>query len=389
MTQATDFSVQNNILRKISLTGDIFLIGEFSMLRDITNKKLVLDIEPTQTNGRNSEGSFLRLKDGTIMFAYSRYSSASAHDHANCDIAAIYSQDEGETWSEPSIIVKAEAFGVSNIMSVSLIYQQDGKVGAYFIVKNSNETNSLGRALSEDGKNFEPELCVLDTFKAYFVFNNDRLIRLRDSRLCLPVAAHTFQPIGSHAITLCLMSEDDGKTFAPTDVRLTISATKHRDYGMQEPGVYEHKDGTMRIWARTTRGFQYESYSRDGFKTCNDPAPSIFTSPCSPMEFALDENTDTLYAAYNPVPNYLSASNHYEGNSMGRTPLVIRKSTDDGRSWGDLNVVEKDKDRGYCYPAMFFTKDGCMLIAYCRGGEKDENCLARLGISKINLDDIL
>lgn len=359
------------------------------MLRDITKKKLVLDIEPTSTNGRNSEGSFLRLKDGTIMFAYSRYSSASANDHANCDIAAIYSGDEGETWSEPSIIVKAESFGVTNIMSVSLIYQQDGKVGAYFIIKNADGTSTIGRALSEDGRVFKPEACTLGSFKAYYVLNNDRVIRLKDSRLCLPVAAHSFQPFGSHAITLCLFSDDDGKTFAPTDVRLTISATRYRDYGMQEPGVYEHKDGTMRIWARTTRGSQYESYSRDGFKTCTDPAPSIFTSPASPMEMALDKKTDTLYAAYNPVPPYLTLSSEYEGNSMGRTPLVIRKSTDDGRTFGDLNVVEKDRDRGYCYPAMFFTNDNCMLIAYCRGGENDENCLARLGMSKINLDDIL
>ena len=43
------------------------------------------------------------------------------------------------------------------------------------------------------------------------------------------------------------------------------------------------------------------------------------------------------------------------------------------------------------FPPVPFTaveKDGCMLIAYCRGGEKDENCLARLGMSKINLDNI-
>ena len=60
--------------------------------------KLVWDKAPTEDNGRNSEGSFIRIPDGSIMFAYSRYSSASAHDHANCDIAAIYSQDEGEIY---------------------------------------------------------------------------------------------------------------------------------------------------------------------------------------------------------------------------------------------------------------------------------------------------
>jgi hypothetical protein len=51
-------------------------------------------------------------------------------------------------------------------------------------------------------------------------------------------------------------------------------------------------------------------------------------------------------------------------------------------------VIEDDKDRGYCYPAMFFTKDGAMLCAYCRGGKEETQCLARLGIMKIGLDEM-
>ena len=85
--------------------------------------KLVWDKTPTTNNARNSEGAFIRQPDGAILFAYSRYSSNSYDDHGRCDIAAIRSFDEGETWSEPEVIVNADFFGVANIMSVSTIVQ--------------------------------------------------------------------------------------------------------------------------------------------------------------------------------------------------------------------------------------------------------------------------
>jgi hypothetical protein len=86
---------------------------------------------------------------------------------------------------------------------------------------------------------------------------------------------------------------------------------------------------------------------------------------------------------YNPIPQY----NGRQSRVGGRTPLVIRKSTDDGRTWGPLNVIEDDDDRGYCYTGIFHTNDGHLLCAYCRG-TADEGILNRLGIMKIKLDTI-
>ncbi len=350
--------------------------------------KLVLDITPTKENGRNSEGSFIRIPDGGILFAYSRYNSSDSQDHAGCDIAAIYSYDEGDNWSEPVIIVNASFYGVSNIMSTSLIYQQDGKIGLYYIIKENDGTTSVGRAISADGKSFTPERCIMNCQKNYYVFNNDRLIRLRDGRLAYPAAFHGFPKPENHGITTCFFSDDDGKNFYCSHIRLTLPSLKVRDMGMQEPGIYEHKDGTVRIWARTSAGGQYESYSRDNFESCTAPAPSIFTSPCSPMELAENKKTGVLYAAYNPVPGYHRYSKDYGNVSMGRTPFVIRKSEDDGKTWSKFVVIEDDKERGYCYPAMFFTEDDSMLIAYCRGNAEDGICLARLGMMKINLKEL-
>ena len=73
-------------------------------------------------NPRNSEGSFVKLADGTLYFAYSRYNGESGHDHSAADIAAVTSKDNGASWSEPVIVFKNRAM---NLMSVSLLRLND------------------------------------------------------------------------------------------------------------------------------------------------------------------------------------------------------------------------------------------------------------------------
>ena len=350
--------------------------------------KLVFDKAPCENNGRNSEGSFIRIPDGSILFAYSRYNSCDSQDHAGCDIAGIYSYDEGETWSEPVILVRAQNYDVENIMSVSTIFQNDNKIGLYYIIKENDGSSTLGRALSVDGKTFTPERCGMNCQKNYYVMNNDRIFRLSDGRLAAPVAFHGFPNPESMGIATCLFSDDDGESFYGCHIKVTLPSLKVRDMGMQEPGIYQHEDGTIRFWARTNAGSQYECYSRDNFESCTLPAPSVFTSPCSPMEFAKNDKTGILYAAYNPIPGYHRYSKDYGNASMGRTPLVIRKSEDDGKTWSKFKIIEDDKERGYCYPSFFFTNDDCILLAYCRGNADDGICLSRLGIMKINIDEI-
>ena len=54
-----------------------------------------------------------------------------------------------------------------------------------------------------------------------------------------------------------------------------------------------------------------------------------------------------------------------------------------GVTWSDETVIESDPRHGYCYPAVFFTRDGHMLAAYCAGGVADRSCLAPLKMIKL------
>ena len=356
--------------------------------------KLVHEFVPSGDNGRNSEGSFARLPSGRILFAYSRFTEKGGYDGGACDIALAHSDDEGETWSEPTIIAKAADFGVRNLMSVSSAIQRDGRIGFYFIIKENVGTSTIGRALTADGISFEVKRCVLDAPQAYYVFNNDRLVRLSDGRFAYPAGRHISGTdkdgnvlMENWSVTVVFVSDDDGATFTLLPARLAIPSLGGGQAGMQEPGLIELRDGTIWIWARTGMGAQYESLSRDGMATFTAPQPSaFFTGPCSPLEVARDEATGALYAAFNPIANH--TARQCDPFSWGRTPFVLAKSTDDGRTWSKPVVVEDDPHRGYCYPSFFFTRDASLLLSYCRGGHECANCLCRLGIMKIALDEL-
>ncbi len=351
--------------------------------------RLVCDLPPKENNPRNSEGAFLRAPNGEILFAYSEYVGTSGHDHAACNIALIRSSDEGEHWTETSeIIAPASFFGTKNVMSVSAVTQKDSSLAFYFLVKENDCTSTLARTVSHDGgKTFTPERIGFDAPPAYYIVNNDRIQRFADGRLVAPASYYPAYNHGFYnpSMTMLLVSDDDGASFRlHPSARLSHNDKVNLNYGLQEPGIIELSPGVSWLWMRTGASYQYESRSFDDLISFTPPEASIFTSPDSPMQIKrYDEHT--LYAVYNPIPNYNGRKK--TGWGWGRTPLAIRKSTDNGRTFGEISIIE-DGERGFCYPALFFTKDGSLLCAYCRGGKEDGACLFRLGITKIALDSI-
>ena len=351
------------------------------------NVRLLHQLPPAPGNPRNSEGAFLRGKKGAILFAYSRYHGQSFHDHASCDIALLVSHDEGRSWSDPRIIASASAFGTQNVMSVSAVEQLDGRLAFYFLIKENDFTTTLGRAISADGETFTVERCAAHFPAAYYVVNNDRIVRLADGRLVAPasyVSAENNRN-GTHheMVATALVSDDDGESFYKADFDFTTTDPVNFRYGHQEPGIVAYPDG-LYLWTRTGYGCQYETFSTSGLEGFFQPRPSEFTSPPSPMQIKMVG--DTAYAVYNPIPRY--NGREMLPGTWGRTPIVLRKSTDGGKTYGKLNVIEDDPARGYCYPAIFATNDGRLLLAYCRGDETDGNTLCRLGIAEVDIESI-
>ena len=94
----------------------------------------VLRVSATKEHNRNSEGAFVELKDGTILFAYTRYVGEDWRDDASADIVVIKSKDGGTTWSEPEVMVEHDP-GYGNVMSVSLLRLQSGRICFIYLKK--------------------------------------------------------------------------------------------------------------------------------------------------------------------------------------------------------------------------------------------------------------
>ena len=145
-------------------------------------------------NPRNSEGSFVKLADGTIYFIYTRYNGSSSSDHASADLAAVTSADQGKSWSKPFIVLKNRAM---NIMSPSLLRLNDGRIALTYLEKSAisgkkHFVDCRPKIVfsNDECRSWSEPVEITDVPSAYFVVNNDRLVQLKSGRLILPAAHH-------------------------------------------------------------------------------------------------------------------------------------------------------------------------------------------------------
>ncbi|MBO6168193.1 MAG: exo-alpha-sialidase [Kiritimatiellae bacterium] len=330
----------------------------------------VLELKPGPGNPRNSEGAFLSLKDGRIMFAYSRYCGTSSHDHAQADIAVRYSSDNGTTWTQTDeILVKNH--GGMNVMSVSLLRLQSGEIALFYLLKNSEQDcRPVMRRSFDEGKTWsDGTLCITDEI-AYYVLNNDRVIQLKDGRLLFAVSKHTsddgkFDKLGT---VLTYSSDDNGKTWQRGKSAFQIVAPSGKRYAAHEPGVVECSDGSVLLWIRTGADFQYFSRSTDRGETWSAPQPSQLRSPLSPASIKRLP-TGELLAIWNdheakPEMRTHHPDKHKWANGW-RSPLSAAISRDDGRTWHGSKMIEDDPEGWFCYTAIQPLDDGTVLLAYC------------------------
>ncbi|RKN86429.1 sialidase family protein [Paenibacillus ginsengarvi] len=359
----------------------------------IQKGKIVLDLRPGEGNPRNSEGAFIDLRDGRILFVYSRFIGTSFDDTAKACLAARYSSDGGETWSDDRIVAQPEDYSALNIMSVSLLRLGNGDIGLFYLPRYGWHDMRLNlRRSSDEGATWsDPVVCVPG--KGYYVTNNDRVIRLASGRLVVPAGYHRMKAgsdtewgsFDGRAITFFFLSDDDGYTWREAKNYCSTGVPRTKS-DMQEPGVIELANGSLWGWARTDLGCQYEVFSHDGGESWSQPAPSAFTSPCSPLSMKRNPASGELLAIWNPIPAYNTRP--LDKHSWGRTPLIGAVSSDEGKTWGRHFAVEREEDRnGCCYVAIHFSGDD-VLLAYCAGEAEDGICLSRLKIRKIRASEL-
>ncbi len=357
--------------------------------------KIVCEMPPGERNPRNSEGAFLDLADGRILFAYSHYVANSMDDGAPAAIGRCFSSDGGETWSKREIWIKPEEHGAQNLMSVSLLRLQTGEIGLFYLIKRGHEQECRlhMRRSADEGKTWSEPVCCISC-PGYFVVNNDRVIQLASGRLIFAASKHNIREksgvnnktFDDRSAVYYYYSDDNGETWQESQT-ISYLNVSHTETGLQEPGVIALQNGVIWAWARTDMGRQYQMFSVDEGTTWTAAEPSVFSGPCSPLSMKRMPGSGSLLAVWNPIPMYQTRKSVAAG--WGRTPLVGAVSADEGATWSNYFFVDDDEDAGYCYTAIHFTGDS-VLLAYCAGGTGDgRSCLVRIRMKKIALSEFL
>jgi len=331
-----------------------------SMAAVAADNDVVLNLEPSKANPRNSEGAFVTLKDGRVLFLYTQFYGGAA-DASAARIAAVHSGDKGATWSGPRTVIEND--GKENVMSVSLLRLAGGSIALVYLVKNGlTDCRPVFRISTDEAQTWSPPTLVVAE-PDYYVVNNDRLVQLRTGRLLIPAALHKNPGGGrfnAHAQDCFFYSDDEGRTWREAPARLDVPAAVRA--GLQEPGVVELDDGSLFGWARTDAGAQYGFTSADQGLHWSEPTATELTSPLSPAGIKR-LGAAKLLAIFN------DHSGQFPFAKGKRTPLVSAISTDRGRTWTSRKLLEDDKDGWYCYTAIHFVDD-YVLLAYCAGDSK-------------------
>lgn len=335
-----------------------------------------LRLMPGPNNPRNSEGSFINLDHGKILFAYTKFMESSS-DHAPAKIMGRYSYDNGKTWTKKDVLIVDNEAG-QNVMSVSFLRLHNGNIAMFYALKNSLDDNIPQIRISKDNASSwsEPTPIITDQ-KGYFVLNNDRVIQLSNGRLLAPVSLHkTSNSQWSHKGEIrCYYSDDDGKTWnrgqslpAPADV-IT-----------QEPGIVELNDKRIMMIIRASGGIQFKSFSEDNGYTWSIAEKSNIASPIAPASIKRVLKTNDLVLVWNN--NGESGPGYYKAK---RSPLTLAISKDEGNNWVNIQNIENNSNESYAYTAIEELEEHLLLAYYVK---KDGEDTYELRIKRISLKDI-
>ncbi len=326
------------------------------------------------------------------MFAYSAFVGSSWQDHAIADIRAIFSHDDGETWSEDKLIIKCEDLS-SNYMCISFLRMNNGDISLYFGMRHTYENRKCTKLMvirsSDEGQTWtKPEIAI--NINEYLVIENDRTFKLKSGRIIIPASMHRYDKdayanLGVGEI-IFFASDDDGKTFKQISKVYSLPYKDRTGSGLQEPGIIQLDDGKIFCYARTKFGSQFESFSEDNGETWTEFIPStVFYSPLSPMLIKHVADKKYSVAVYNPYP----------GNNakFSRTPLVAQIVKGEGEHfWEPIKstfYLEEDMEKYYSYPAIYDGGDYFLVAYYIAKMYKDKDVgFGDMKITKVKFSDI-
>ncbi|MBO4299086.1 MAG: AraC family transcriptional regulator [Clostridia bacterium] len=269
-------------------------------------------------------GAFLSMNN-SLIYAYVQGGKGAAQ------VRLLSSLDGGLSWSAPRTLLEAECRDPSPGLAGFLL-MQDGAV-AVMLAENRGDAYWLVQYHSYDGlKTFRKtrrDTCLSSDFFA----ECGCAVRLERGRLALPVSSCRASQTPARGVTF-FVSDDDGVTWTMVNHALSLSC-RSTVQGLRYPALLPEKGSTVRCFAATDLGCQYESVSLDDAQSWSQPQPTLISSPMACMSVA-QFDSGLRAALFNPVPDYVS-----RGAGKTETRLVLMTNAGNGMGWAYPLVVEK------------------------------------------------
>ncbi len=328
------------------MLNTLFLLGCMTMATNPDTGFTSIVGQVSAEYPRHSEGDIIELKDGTLLLAWTRFTGGGS-DHSTANIAAVTSKDGGRTWSAPCVI--QENTGKQNVMSLSFLRAKSGKIGMFYLEKNSNSDLQVHyRWSSDEAKTWGP-VQKIPAPAGYNIVNNDRVIQLHSGRIIVPVSYTPDIGAPGPLWVFCMYSDDEGRTWKRSTPDLHCPKK-----GAMEPGVVSLADGRLLMVIRNQMGCIYRSFSRDKGATWSEPIPTDLKSPESPATIKRIPKSKNLLLVWN---------NNGTGTRQ-RSPLTAAISKDNGRTWVNVRDIDDNPTSNYAYISIDFVKDDVLLTYY-------------------------
>ncbi len=345
---------------------------------------------------RAGEGSAIGLRDDSVLFFYSHFTGSG--DDAPASIVKRVSKDRGRTWSAPVEVQKKQGESHLNVMSASLLRLQNGSIAFVFLEKpDSEKCVPYIRFSNDEGETWTEPEPIDKTESGYYSVNNDRLCMASNGRIFLPFNQYESTGKIKRGNNKCgvFYSDDNGLTWDKSGcltmkrenvippanlheskLKIWNEITAH-GVSIQEPGVVELPDGGLMMWVRTNAGYMYSAFSKDNGESWDEfkAVPSI-TSPLSPQSIKRIPGSSRLVCIYNDHRDYAFAEEPWWN---WRTPLSAAISESDGKEWRFLGNIE-GTNHNYCYTSILFLDDTVLLTYY-----QSDNCTENKKETRRNL----
>jgi len=304
---------------------------------------------------RQTEASIVPLEGGRLLLAWTDFYGAEWRDEGPARLCGKWSDDQGESWSEPFVLQENTA-GL-NCMSASLLALESGRLLLAFGRKDSTTLLHAMVRHSDDAGRTWTEPRQITHGDAYWCITNDRLIQLASGRILYPLAEE--RRAGCH----CWISDDEGLSWrrGTGGARPPHCVAYPDGVAYEEPTVVELPDGCAAMFLRTSAGNIHMFRSADGgdawqpWKThpsdmCGhaDAGPNAARSPCMVKRVP---GTGDLLLIWN--------------NNRVRTPLTAALSSDGGESWHSLRNLEAmdgwPPRLTHAYPSLAFLGDNAHI----------------------------